>query len=369
MLLGLEVAACVGRTARADKSEGGPSVARSLIRVLVAEDYERFRRLLVSILQQMPELQVICEVSDGVEAVRKAEELKPDLVLLDIGLPMLNGIEVSRQIGHLCPGSTILFVSQENSSDIVQGALATGAKGYVSKMDTASELLIAVNAVLRGEQFVSSSLGSRDFSDSKDRHTTADRESKKLAPLPPGSIAIRHEVAFYRDNAALVDGFARVAEGALNVGNAVIVIATEPHRSSIFQRLRANAVEVEAALDQGRFIQLDAFETVSAFMLNDYPDAPRCAEMVGNLVTRASRRVGEHARVAICGECAPTLLSEGKVEAAIRLERLWNEVTRSFNADTLCGYIWSAFLRKETISIFKNICAQHSAVVGRELAY
>lgn len=337
----------------------------SSIRVLVVEDFEPFRRSVVSILQQQPELLVICEVSDGLEAVRKAQELQPELVLLDIGLPKLNGIEVARQICSLCPRSKILFVSQENSGDIVQGALATGAKGYVVKTDAGSELLTAVNAVLRGEQFVSSSLA-----DSKDEHTHTHPEHKNVvAPLPAQNVAIRHEVAFYPDDAAFVDGFARVTEAALKVGNAVIVVATEPHRVGILERLRANAIDVDAALKKGSYIELDAPETLSTLMIHDlYP--VRCAKIVGDLILKASKGVqGEHPRVAICGECAPTLLAEGNVEAAIRLEHLWNEVTRNYNADTLCGYLWSAFPRKESIPIFERICAEHSAVVGRELGY
>jgi DNA-binding NarL/FixJ family response regulator len=248
------------------------SLRTSAIRVLVVEDYEPFRRFVVSILQQQPELQVICEVSDGAEAVRKTQELQPDLILLDIGLPLLNGIEVARQISDRHPQSTVLFVSQENSSDIVQGALATGAKGYVVKTDVGNELLVAVNAVLRGERFLSSSLASRDFSDSKDEDTGDHPGRKKVAPLPPRNVAIRHEVAFYPDNAALLDGFARVAEAALNVGNAVIILATEPHRSGILQRLRADAVDVETALRQDRLIQVDTLDTLSAVMVNNLPD-------------------------------------------------------------------------------------------------
>lgn len=142
-------------------------MARSSVRVLVVEDYKPFRRFVISVLQQQPGLQVIGEVSDGLEAVGKAQELQPDLVLLDIGLPKLNGIEVARQICKLCPRSTILFVSQENSSYTVEGALSTTAKGYVFKPDAGRELLVAVNAVLRGQQFVSSSLASRDLTDRK----------------------------------------------------------------------------------------------------------------------------------------------------------------------------------------------------------
>jgi len=99
-------------------------------------------------------LQVIGVASDGLEAVQKAEELQPDLILFDIGLPSLNGIEVARQIRKLSPKSKILSVSQESSVEMVQGALSTGAQGYVVKSDAGSELLEGVNAVLRGELFV-----------------------------------------------------------------------------------------------------------------------------------------------------------------------------------------------------------------------
>jgi len=88
------------------------------------------------------------------EAVRKAEELQPDLILLDIGLPKLNGIEAARQIEKLCPRSRILFLSEQSSTDVVQEALNTGGYGYVVKSDAGTELLSAVDAVVRGEQFV-----------------------------------------------------------------------------------------------------------------------------------------------------------------------------------------------------------------------
>jgi DNA-binding NarL/FixJ family response regulator len=133
--------------------------ARS-IRVLVVEDYKPFQRFVASTLQKQPELQIICKASDGLEAVQKAEELQPDLIVLDIGLPSLNGIEVARQIRKLSPKSKILFLSQESSADVMQEALALGALGYVVKAHAGRDLLPAVGAVLEGRQFVSS--GSRN---------------------------------------------------------------------------------------------------------------------------------------------------------------------------------------------------------------
>ncbi len=129
----------------------------------MVDDYEPFRRVVCSLLADRPELQIGGEVSDGLEAVQKAEELRPDLILLDIGMPTLNGIEGARRIRKLSPESKILFLSQESSADVVQEAFRLGALGFVAKTDAGSELLTAVNAVLRGETFASSSLAERNL--------------------------------------------------------------------------------------------------------------------------------------------------------------------------------------------------------------
>ena len=127
-------------------------------RVLVVDDYEPFRRFICATLCQRPALQIICEASDGAEAVQRAAELKPSLILLDIGLPTLNGIEAARRIRKVSCNSKIIFVSQESSAAIVQEALSVGALGYVVKTHAGSDLLAAVDAVLEGRQFFSGGL-------------------------------------------------------------------------------------------------------------------------------------------------------------------------------------------------------------------
>jgi DNA-binding NarL/FixJ family response regulator len=129
------------------------------------DDFEPWRRFVSSQLQQHPELLIICEASDGLEAVQKAEELQPDLILLDIGLPTLNGIEAARRIRELAPQAKILFVSQESSSDLVQEAFALGARGYVIKSNGETDLLAAVNEIIAGKRFASNGFASYGLTD------------------------------------------------------------------------------------------------------------------------------------------------------------------------------------------------------------
>jgi len=121
----------------------------------VVDDYEPFRRFVCSTLGERPGFQIVGEASDGLAGIRQAEELQPDLILLDIGLPTLNGMEAARRIRKLAPDAKIIIVSQESSADVVQEALSLGASGYVVKTRAATELLAAVEAVLMGKHFVS----------------------------------------------------------------------------------------------------------------------------------------------------------------------------------------------------------------------
>jgi DNA-binding NarL/FixJ family response regulator len=135
--------------------------SRVLVSVLVVEDYEPFRRFICSTLGKRPELQIVGEASDGLQAVQKAEELQPDLILLDIGLPTLNGIEAAHRISQLVPAAKILLVSQNNDADVVAAALSNGAKGFVRKENALTDLFPAIEAVLRGDRFVSRGLRPR----------------------------------------------------------------------------------------------------------------------------------------------------------------------------------------------------------------
>jgi two-component system NarL family response regulator len=135
----------------------------SAIRILVVDDHEVVRRVICSLLSSDPALDVVCQTADGEGAVEKAEELQPDLVLLDISLPGISGIEAGRRIRRVSPDSYIIFLSQHDSLQMVEDALRVGGHGYVTKMDAGAELLKAIRTVSEGNRFVSQRIVSQGW--------------------------------------------------------------------------------------------------------------------------------------------------------------------------------------------------------------
>ncbi len=321
----------------------------SLIRILVVDDFKAWLRQVRLLLQSRPECQVIGEASDGPEAVRKAEDLKPDLILLDIGLPKLNGIEAARQIRQRSPNSEIIFLSQNSDLEVVRKAFSMGALGYVRKTDAGRELLLAMDAVLEGKQFVSSSLKDHQFTDTSVRKA-----------------AYRHDVLFYSDDTVLLDSVTHFIAAPLKAGNAAIVLATKSHRDSLLQRLKAAGVDTDGALQQGTYISLDVTDTLSAIMVNGLPDPVRFFRRIGGCIESAAKASkSKQPQVVAFGEAVDLLHAEGKADAAIRLEQLWNEVGRTTGLDIFCGYDSSNFHGDEDEHVFHSICAEHSAVYSQ----
>jgi DNA-binding NarL/FixJ family response regulator len=129
-----------------------------LTRTVLVDDFEPWRSYVRSVLDEHPRFEIVAEASDGMEAVRRVEELQPNLVLLDIGLPSIDGIAAARLMQRVAPDAKILFLSENRNSDIAEAALNAGGRGYVVKSDCAHDLLIAMGTVLQGEKFVSRTL-------------------------------------------------------------------------------------------------------------------------------------------------------------------------------------------------------------------
>lgn len=141
-----------------DSDSIGSNAGKALARILVVDDFEPWRRSVCSMLGKNTEWLVVGEATDGLEAIEKAQALRPDLILLDLGLPKLNGIEAAKRMREVVPGTKILFLTAFGDKDLVKAALDSGAQGYVLKIDAHCQLLAAVAGVLGGDDFVSSGI-------------------------------------------------------------------------------------------------------------------------------------------------------------------------------------------------------------------
>jgi CheY-like chemotaxis protein len=302
-------------------------------------------------LRKQLELPIICEASNGSEAVQKAEELQPELILLDIGLPQLNGIEAARQIRRLSPKSKILFVSQESSADVVQEALNLGARGYVVKTHAGNDLLAAVEAVLQGRLFLGSGLA--------DRHCMG-----PIDAIASGENEQTHVVQFYTDDNFWRDNVGEFLCATVSEGKSVIVCATPPHVAAVHHRMRAHNIDVQQLEKVGRFIVLDAADTLLKFMSSDLPDQRKFEWLLGPMIRHAeAAAVATNSRVTIIGEMVALLWAAEKVDATIKLEQLWNGLARTHSFHLRCAYPASGFQGELMDQPCTSICAQHSAIM------
>jgi len=267
---------------------------KSILRVLIVDDYEPFRQFIATKLQTNPHLRILKEACDGAEAVQQAQELQPDLILLDIGLPTLNGIEAARRIRKVSPTSKILFVTENRSTDIVEEALSTGASGYVVKSNAGSELLPAIEAVLRGNQFVSAGLNDRNSIDTADRAL-----HEKVVARSRVQTVERHELRLYADDTAFVDGLAQSIEITLENRNAIVVIVTESHRADLLQKLRADGVDVNSAVERRLLILLDVADSLSIVTVDAATDENRSASMPHIIVEAVRTAKDGHRHVTV----------------------------------------------------------------------
>ncbi len=342
---------------------------KRLIRVLLVDDHAPIRQFLRTTLERNPEFDIVGEASNGLDAIEKFQNLDPDLILLDFGLPRMNGIEVTRRIRSLSPGAKILIVSQNQSPDLATEALRSGASGYVVKADAAVELLPAVKSVLQGTQFVSTSLDGHNLSGYSDTRSAHQNPSTDEAVSNQATRAPRsrhHDAGFFSDDRRLIEDAAQFVVRALKAGNAAIVIATEAHRDQLLAALWASNVDFDAAVKQGRYIVLDASQTLARFMANGMIHFGRCRETFGALILQALQSAKKQtARVAVFGECAQLLLAQGNVEAAIQMERFGNQLMEKYDMDILCGYSLHGLHDVMDGLIYEQICAEHSIVRSR----
>jgi PAS domain S-box-containing protein len=197
--------------------------------------------------------------------------------------------------------------------------------------------------------------------------------STALSPYPnlltphsqPEPVApVDHIVYFYQRSDSLLDALSEFVGPALGAGNGAVIIATKMHRDGLQERLMASGLDLPLVSKQGRYVALDAPEILSKIMIAGVPNKARFEEAVGAVLrtTKAALKV-ENPKLAVFGEMVALLWTEGKFEAAIKLEQLWNELSKEQAFSLRCAYPASGFHGEHRIEPFKQVCAEHSSVI------
>ena len=309
-----------------------------LHRVLVVDDHAAFRRIVCELLQESPGVRIVGEAADGLDAVHQAAALCPDVVILDMSLPSLNGFEVARRIRAAVPHAKVMFVTVETSPEVVEQAFRIGAHGYVYKPRAHRDMLAVIDAITQGAQFVNGGLERVADGDSLASH--------------------HHQAAFCSSDEVLINAFGRFIARGLNDGGTVISLVADAHAEGLRRHLALHA-DLDCAIREQRYMPLRVSDLLAQMMVDDYPDRLKFFSVADGMLTDAARRA-KNGRVAACGECAPTLWARGHREAAIQLERLWDEVSKHRPMDVLCAYPLSA--RVEKMGALRRLCAEHTSV-------
>ena len=288
----------------------------------MVDDHAPWRQQIAALLQKTEEWLVIGEAADGPEAVAMAAAAVPDLILLDLELPSLSGIDTAARIFAANPSSHILYLTGHSSWEVVEAALVGGARGYVVKPYAALELLPAMAAVGAGRRFVSAVLGGR-------------------APSACGQPTPHvHEAAFHQNDRTLLAEYKAFAAAALSRGKAVIGAGDAARRHALVDGLRLRGIDIACAIEEGRFRMLDTVEMLRPMMVDGMPDETRFWEGAMPLALRAARASRQDPpAIAAFGDSAQSLYHDGNIEGAIRLEQLWDDFARTVNAEIFCGYV------------------------------
>jgi CheY-like chemotaxis protein len=277
--------------------------------------------------------------TDGAQALDTARQVNPDLIVLDINMPGLDGFQTKRALDQGGSQAPVVFLSAASSDDLVIEAFRCGGRGYVVKSRVARDLPGALDHVLRGRRFVPSLTALFEVVNEAD-----------------------HALQLHRNLEDFLDDLAVFFDLSLRRGDATCVIATEDVRDGLGRRLRAAGWDVGGPSGDTGCLMMDAADIVRRLLRNGMPDTAVIAE-IGSELDQYRREAGEgpSSRLTLFGNVAGSLIADGNPAAAIAVERQWNALTRGLPIFTLCGYPTSCF-NDRVAELWSSTCQEHSVV-------
>jgi DNA-binding NarL/FixJ family response regulator len=308
-------------------------------RVLLADDNVDF---LESVSRHLAAaFDIVATAADGRQALDLAARLRPDVVVLDVAMPDCNGFQTLEQLRREGPDTRVVFLTMYSDDEFVAAAIKGGAHGYVLKSRIHPDLIGAIDHALAGRLFVPS--------------------LTSLSALA-GS---RHAVEVHASESHFLDELSQLVHATLRSGEQVVLVSSEATRIGVAQRLQARQLNLAVLEERKQYVATDSGLALSRVMHEGRPDRERVAEMIHGLDRwRLAGPNAPRGRLTICGDMSASLCRNGDFEAALELERIWDDLTRALPFLTVCIYPIDCFEHSEGRSLLSNVCAAHSAVAS-----
>lgn len=308
-------------------------------RILLADDHNTFLQSVNGLLAAA--FDVVALAGDGRQALDLARRLRPDVVVLDIAMPNLDGFQTLEQLQRDEPETRVVFLTMDSDDTFVATAINGGAYGYVLKSRVHLDLIGAIDHALAGRLFV---------------------PSVTSLSAVAGS---RHSVHFHANDSRYLDEISQLVGAALQSGGQVVLVTSDATRIGVNQRLQARQMNLAVLAAREQYVATDSALALSLVMHEGRLDAKRVAEMIHGLdQLRLAGPHGPRGRLTICGDMSAVLCRNGDFEAALQLERIWDDLTRALPFFTVCCHAIDCFENSEALNLLSNVCAVHSAVTS-----
>jgi CheY-like chemotaxis protein len=325
----------------------------SSVEVLIVDDQPRFRRMVRSLIESQPEYRVCGEAGDGIDAVEKVRQLHPDLVLMDINMPRMDGLEATRIIRRESPDCNVVIVTQNDASVAREQARIVDANGFVTKSDLIRDLLSEIGRVVM------------ENNSSLDETKNAAANGEPWCGLLTGAAPRDHIVQLYQDQQFLNRAVCRFAAAAIANGEGVILVPTIAHWDAFRPRLESEGVDVKAAEKRGQLTIVDADNLLPTFMVDGMPDSPVFLGLAANVVSQA-RGDGRYPKVRWWGEMVNILWERGDVAASMNLEDLFDQLAHAQDISIFCSFSMDNFNGDVHARMLPRLSENHSHLIPVE---
>ncbi len=300
------------------------------VEVLIVDDQARFRRVVRSLIESQPEYHVCGEAGDGIEAIEKVRQLHPDLVLMDINMPRMDGLEATRIIRRESPDCNIVIVTQNDATVAREQARSVDASGFVTKSDLIRDLRPEMRRV------------TMENISRLDETKNAAANGEPWCGLLTGAAPRDHIVQLYQDEQFLNRAVCRFAAAAIANGEGIILVPTIAHWDAFRPRLESEGVDVKAAEKRGQLTIVDADNLLPTIMHDGMPDSPVFLGLAANVVSQA-RGAGRYPKVRWWGEMVNILWERGDVAASMNLEDLFDKLAHEEDIAIFCSFLMDNF--------------------------